>query len=247
MARSLAIGVISDIHGNSLALDAVLARIEELGADKIFCLGDLSMAGYDPNYTVEKVRNLPNVTIIQGNTDKLIVHYSAVVFSAVQAAANAMAHALRDDVKIMKKENIEFLRELPEKLEVVEEGVKICLCHGSPRRQDENLFPDTPLNVVAQAVASTDADLIFCGHTHLPCGFQLESGQTVVNVGSVGRPMQDNKTPVFAFLTICNDNGNKTFEIRHEFVPYDNEAAAKKVMERGFPYAQDLADMLRKK
>lgn len=238
------IAIISDIHGNSLALDAVLTRIEQLGADKIFCLGDLAMAGYDPNYTVERVRNLPNATIIQGNTDKMIVYYNEEVFSAVKSAIPSMAYGLKDDVRIMKPENIDFLRDLPEKLEVVEEGIKICLCHGSPRRQNENLFPDTPLDVVAQAISSTEADIIFCGHTHLPCGFQLDGGQTVVNVGSVGRPMQDDKTPVFGFLQIHND---KTFEIRHEFVEYDNEAAAKKVVERGFQSAKDLADMLRKK
>ncbi len=238
------IAIISDIHGNSLALDTVLARIEELGADKIFCLGDLAMAGYDPDYTVERVCNLPNVRIIQGNTDKMIAYYDEEVFSAVNAAISSMAYALRDDVKIMKKENIEFLRNLPEKLEIEEKGVKICLCHGSPRRQNENLFPDTPLDVLTAAVSSTDADVVFCGHTHIPCGFQLENGQTIVNVGSVGRPMQDDKTPVFGFLTI---HDNKTFEIRHEFVPYDNEAAAQMVIARGFPYCEDLAYMLRKK
>lgn len=235
-----------------MALDAVLTRIEELGADKIFCLGDLAMAGYDPNYTVERVCNLANATVIQGNTDKMIAYYDEEVFSAVKSAIPSMAYGLKDDVKIMKSENIDFLRNLPEKLEVVEEGIKICLCHGSPRRQNENLFPDAPLDVVAAAVSSTDADIIFCGHTHLPCGFQLDGGQTVVNVGSVGRPMQDDKTPVFGFLQIHNEiKGrspcDKTFEIRHEFVEYDNEAAAEKVIERGFPSAEDLADMLRKK
>ena len=235
------IAIISDIHGNSLALDAVLKRIEELGADKVFCLGDLAMAGYDPNYTVETVKNLPDVTIIQGNTDKMIAYYNEEVFSAVNAVASAMGHALRDDVKIMKKENIEFLHQLSEKLEVEVKGVKICLCHGSPRRQNENLYPDTSVGVVEGAVSSTDADLIFCGHTHLPCGFQLENGQTVVNVGSVGRPMQTDKTPVFGFLEI---HDNKTFEIRHEFAPYDSKAAAKKVIERGFEYCEDLAEML---
>ncbi len=238
------IAIISDIHGNSLALDAVLKHIEQLGADKIFCLGDLAMAGYDPNYTVEKLRKLPNIVIIQGNTDKMIAYYNEEVFSAVKSAASAMAYALQDDVKIMKPENINFLRNLPEKLELNEDGIKICLCHGSPRRQNENLFPDTPLDVVTAAVSSTDANLIFCGHTHLPCGFQLENGQTVVNVGSLGRPMDESKTPAFGFLTI---HGDKTFEITHEFVEYDREVAAKMVMARGFTHCEDLADMLRKK
>lgn len=280
------IAIISDIHGNPLALDAVLKKIEELGADKIFCLGDIAMAGFDPNYTIEKIAELEKsgkATVIQGNTDKLIAYYSDDIFELVKKAIPSMAYALQDDVKIIKPENIEFLKNLPEKLELriqknldfpknqvfqirpevcenparcgqpvagfetvpEESGLKICLCHGSPRRQDENIYPQTPINEVTEMVSSTDADIIFCGHTHLPCGFQIENakgkGQTVVNVGSVGRPMQEDKTPVFVMLQIYE---NKAFEITHHFAPYNNQLAYDKVMERGFSNCRDLANML---
>ena len=235
------IAIISDIHGNSLALDGVLNKIEELGADKIFCLGDLAMAGFDPNYTIEKIASLKNATAIQGNTDKMIVHYSDELFERILAAFPAMAYALQDDMKIITGENVEYLKSLPENLEVTENSVKICLCHGSPRKQDENIFPDIPLDVLEEMVASTDAAVIFCGHTHIPCGFQLVSGKTVVNVGSAGRPMQENKVPVFAFMEIFEDG---TFEITHHFAPYDNQAAYEKVVARGFSNCENLAKML---
>lgn len=257
------IAIISDIHGNALALDAVLKKVEELDAERIFCLGDLAMAGYDPNYTIEKMRELETLgtaTIIQGNTDKLIVNYSDEIFEIVENALNVMAQALKDDVKIIKPENIEFLRALPEKLELVEEGIerfrcaphtahaiKICLCHGSPRRQDENLYPDTAMETLEGATSATDADLIFCGHTHLPCGWQMENGKTVVNVGSVGRPMQEGanaKTPVFVLLEI---HENATFTVEHHFVPYNNQLAYEKVLERGFLHCEELAQMFIKK
>ena len=57
------IGIISDIHGNSLALDAVLDDFKRKGVEKVFCLGDLAMAGYDPNYTIETIKNIPNLEI----------------------------------------------------------------------------------------------------------------------------------------------------------------------------------------
>ena len=75
------IAIISDIHGNKLAFDAVLKSIKENECTKIFCLGDIAMAGYDPNYTIEKCMELQslmgrNFEIIQGNTDKFIANYS---------------------------------------------------------------------------------------------------------------------------------------------------------------------------
>lgn len=235
------IAIISDIHGNSFALDAVLKKIKELKADKIYCLGDIAMAGFEPNYTIQKIASFENAVIIQGNTDKLIVNYSNELFETVKSAFPAMAYALREDVKIIEKENIEFLNKLPERLEITEMGVKICLCHGSPNSQDENMYPQTPLEEISKMVNSTNANIIFSGHTHLPCGFQLENGQTVVNVGSVGRPMQENKTPVFCIMEIFE---NKTFEITHHFAPYNNQLAYEKVIGRGFSNCEVLANML---
>ena len=74
------IAVISDIHANTLALEAVLEQIDSIGVDKIFCLGDIIMAGYDPNGTAEKILNLKNLEIIQGNTDKMVTCYSEELF-----------------------------------------------------------------------------------------------------------------------------------------------------------------------
>ena len=113
------IAVISDIHGNKLAFDTVLDDIKENNCDKIFCLGDIAMAGYDPNYTIEKCMELQttmgrNFEIIQGNTDKLIAHYSETKFLEVNKKSSPMAHALANDVLIIKKENVNFLKNLPE-------------------------------------------------------------------------------------------------------------------------------------
>ena len=237
------IGIISDIHGNSLALDAVLKDFEIRGVEKVFCLGDLAMAGYDPNYTIETIKNLPNLEIIQGNTDKMIVEFDPEIINRVKDIPHGacMAHALIDDVKIIKKENIEYLASLPETKELELDDIKICLCHGTPRRQNENMFPDTPVNTVEEMVAGTNANLIFNGHTHLPCGFQLNSNKTVVNVGSVGRPMQEDKRPVYVLLETF---GEGKFQLTHHFVQYDNKKAYDKIIERKFPECEELANML---
>ena len=144
------IAIISDIHGNKLAFDAVLKNIKENGCDKIFCLGDIAMAGYDPNYTIEKCIELQttmgrNFEIIQGNTDKFIANYSTDLHSIIAEKSVPMANALQYDMLFIRKENINYLRKLPitkmVTLKYKKKTLRIQLVHGSPRRQDENIYP----------------------------------------------------------------------------------------------------------
>ena len=101
-------------------------------------------------------------------------------------------------------------------------------------------MPNMPIEQVEEILADTDANLILCGHTHIPCGYQTNKKQTVVNVGSVGRPMTQN--PVACYAIVNFDNGN--FEIKHKFVSYDKETAANIVKTRNFEGAEKLADLL---
>ena len=246
------IAVISDIHGNKLAFDTVLDDINKNECDKIFCIGDIAMAGYDPNYAIEKCMELQtsmgrNFEIIQGNTDKLIANYSDSCFSKLVSKASPMAYALRDDMLFIKKENVEYLRRLPENkmvpLEYKSKTLRIQLVHGSPRRQDENIYPSLTEEEVEEITGRSYADIIFCGHTHLPCGYVLSSGKHVVNVGSVGRSMIPNRMPVYVILKI-NENG--TFEIEHKFLNYDNKKVSRLIAQRGFKEVEKLAKMFLK-
>lgn len=239
------IAIISDIHGNKIALDNVLSSIEQNGVDKIFVLGDLAMGGYDPNYTIEKLFQLKetmgdNFEIIQGNTDKLIVNFTKEFYDNFYDKNPLMFSALAlDDVEI-KSENKKLLANLDEQKLVTVNGVKILLTHGSPRKQDENLFPDTPIETVEEATNNTNADVILCGHTHIPCGFSLNTNKTVVNVGSVGRSMTDDKMPIYLLMTI-NQNGEYSFE--HKKVYYDNKKVAEIIKKRDFKHSEEFSKL----
>ena len=234
------IACISDIHGNKIALDNVLDDIKKEGADKILVLGDLAMGGYDPNYTIEKIFSIENVEIIQGNTDKLIVNYSDEMYNSMYPKNPLMAGALKLDVVEIKNENKELLKNLPENKMVDIEGIKILIAHGSPRKQDENIFPDAPINEVEEMVKNSPCDLIFVGHTHIPCGFSLESGKTVVNVGSVGRSMTKDKMPIYLLMTV-NSDGSFSFE--HKKVKYDNKKVAEIIKNRNFKESLDFSKL----
>lgn len=239
------IAIISDIHGNKIALDNVLSSIEQNGVDKIFVLGDLAMGGYDPNYTIEKLFQLKetmgdNFEIIQGNTDKLIVNFTKEFYDNFYDKNPLMFSALAlDDVEI-KSENKKLLANLDEQKLVTVNGVKILLTHGSPRKQDENLFPDTPIETVEEATNNTNADVVLCGHTHIPCGFSLNTNKTVVNVGSVGRSMTDDKMPIYLLMTI-NQNGEYSFE--HKKVYYDNKKVAEIIKKRDFKHSEEFSKL----
>ena len=237
------IAVISDIHGNMDALDAVMTKIQNDGCEKVFVLGDYAMAGPEPSLTVDwffKKQTDKNFYMIQGNTDLMIAGYTDELYTNLKGQAPIMAEALRNDVMCLDSVQKNFLKNLPVQLQLEEEGVTILLVHGSPRKNNEDILPDTPLLEVEKMLENVDADVVLCGHTHLPCGFQTSSKKTVVNVGSVGRPFTTE--PKACYLQLTVSNGRCIFE--HKFVKYRKETAAEKLRRRPFAGANKLADML---
>ena len=234
------IAVISDIHANPLALDAVIEDINEFNPDKIFCLGDLILAGFDSNCVCKKILEFDNLEIIQGNTDKMVAYATDELIQKTKEAYPCMGYSLELDVKETDKKYIEYVKNLPEKRRVEINGLKIDLVHGSVRNQSENIYPDLDTKLVEEMVKDTDAELILCGHTHIPCGYSLNSGKTVVNVGSVGRSMTNDKMPVYLQLTV---DKNGQFFVEHRSVKYDNIEASKRILKRGFKNCSDLANM----
>ena len=238
------IAVLSDIHGNLLALESVLEDIQSKGCEKILFLGDYVLAGPEPVYTLNFCMSLSehdNVEMIQGNTDEMIANYSEEVYNNVAGGAPIMANALREDVSLLTDAQKTFLKNLPKQKSLTIDGVKILMVHGSPRRNNEDIMPDTPLSKVEEMVADADADLILCGHTHIPCGFQTNDKKTVVNDGSVGRPFTQTPNSCYAIITTL---GNGGFEVEHNFVEYDNIEASKTLSARTFEGADKLAQML---
>ena len=237
------IAVISDIHGNLEAINAVFGDIEANNCQKVFVLGDYAMAGPEPDkaidFFMQKSSN-ENFFMIQGNTDFMISNYSDELFKNIQSGAPVMAEALKNDVLILNNSQKEFLKCLPSHLEVEFEGVKFLLVHGSPRKNNENILPDTTLRELEEMIEGVKADVILCGHTHMPCGFQTESKKTVVNVGSIGRPFTPE--PKSCYLVINVINGECLFE--HRFVNYDNKQASQKLMKRSFDGCEKLAQTL---
>ena len=237
------IAVISDIHGNMEALKAVLDDIKNEGCEKIFALGDYAMAGPEPvetvNWFMENTQK-ENITMIQGNTDLMIADYNEELYNFISSKAPVMAEALKNDVTLLSNEQKDFFKSLEEQKLIEIEGVKILLVHGSPRKNNEDILPDISMDKLLEILEGVEAGIVLCGHTHLPCGFQIPNKKIVVNVGSVGRPFTPEPKSCYLKMTLIN--GKVVFE--HRFVEYNNEVAANKLRERNFNGVEKLAKTL---
>ena len=238
------IAVISDIHGNTYALNAVLDDIQAESCQKVFCLGDIAMAGAEPDKTIAQIQSMINddFIVIQGNTDKMIADFDMIPAITFTDDSAPMLNALKSDMELISDSQVKFLKNLAAQKEIEIFGKKILLVHGSPRRNNEDISPNLPIETVEEIISDTNADIIFCGHTHIPCGYQTNTKQTVVNVGSVGRPLTPNNVKCcYAILNIFEDG---SFEIEHKFVKYDNIKASNLLKARGYKGSDKIASLL---
>lgn len=236
------VAVISDIHGNMQALNTVLEDIQNENCEKIFCLGDLAMAGPEPVKAIETIKGLYDegkLELIQGNTDEMIANYDEFG-DKVKAAFPIMGNALENDVKIIPDDLKDFLKQLPAQKQMTIEGLDVLLVHGSPRKNDENILPEMSEEKIEEILADTKADVIFCGHTHMPCEYKTKNDQVLVNDGSVGRPFTDNPQACY----VLADFFDGKFEFTHKFLDYDKQAAADILSKRDFEGADKLAQIL---
>lgn len=197
------IAVISDIHGNLPAVDAVLADTRRRGADLVLCAGDLVGYGPWPAACVDLVREA-GIRSVRGNYD-IGVGFDlddcgcAYPTPAEQASGEV---GLRWTRMALDAERKAYLRELPAGLEVVSpDGRRLAaLFHGSPRRANEYLYGDRPLAAVQRALARVAAPIALCGHTHLPYVRTLPDARLLVNCGSAGRPKHGRPLATYAWL-----------------------------------------------
>ena len=203
------VAVMSCIHGNLAALEAVLADIDQQRAEKIFCLGDLVGYGPYPNQVVSKIREL-EIPTCQGCWDEDIVEglnaCECSYPSLLAEQRGKLAHEWTDQA--VTDETRTFLARLPLSLR----HDNLCFVHGSPHSQHEYLLSETHAFIALERVLSTGADVLFCGHTHIPYVRTLEQGRLQIRVVSKGTDVEqkDFSTPVRRII-----NAGSVGEPRH--------------------------------
>jgi len=229
--------ILSDIHANLEALEAVLA--EETQTDATLMLGDLVGYGADPNAVIDRLRALPATTFIRGNHDKV-----GAGIDSVRSFNHLARHAIEWTSATLTPERTEWLAALPRGPMIVDDLVEIC--HGSPFDEDVYIFDD--LDARRALVVSRRALCLF-GHTHLPAAFRLDNTfesialrreasfdltlttdvRYLVNCGAVGQPRDGDWRAAFGVL----DTETRVLTLRR--VPYDVATAQAKIVRAGLP------------
>jgi predicted phosphodiesterase len=233
----------SDVHGNCVALDAVLADLERLGVDSGIFLGDVVQGGPQPAEVLARLQKL-GWPVILGNADDFLL---SVPEDSPEPVTETQLEVRDWTLSQLDEAHLARIREFPAILEIeLDGGARLLACHGSPRSFDEVLLPETEPGPAYEA----DADIVAGGHTHLQWTRRLGSG-LFVNPGSVGlaydrhQPPEDFRaTPVAEYALLHAGPGGVAVEFRR--VPYDLDLLLAAASANGRPGADEYAGEWRK-
>jgi diadenosine tetraphosphatase ApaH/serine/threonine PP2A family protein phosphatase len=229
---------IADVHGNYLALEAVVADIRAQGIDEIVNLGDMASGPLDARRTMDTLMALDAVHVL-GNHDRYLIDRPPEKMGSWDRPAHAQ----------LEPKHLDWLRSVPPTRVYRDQ---VFLCHATPAHDEiywlETVLPDgtvrmASLDTIEKAAEGITQRLILCGHTHVARAVQLGDGRLIVNPGSVGSPGYRDIHPFphvieagtpdarYAILELADDAWRVTF--RH--VPYDHETMAALARQNGQP------------
>ncbi len=218
------LAVFSDIHGNSIALDAVVEDVQRQGGvDGWLVLGDLVAQGYDPIGVAERLNWLPKTTILRGNTDRYVwsrelPHWVTPERLESQIAAiqsHAWTHGCLSSAGML-----DWLKALPldQRFELPD-GTRVLCVHAAPGKDDgAQIDPSQSDEAIAAMLEGCEADLVLTGHSHWPSQRRV-AGVHAVNVSSVSNPLAPDLRAAYTLLE-ADASGYKVTQHR---VAYDLE------------------------
>ncbi len=207
------IAIISDIHGNLPALQAVLKDINTVyKADQIYCLGDLTDGAPWHNEVIELIQEL-NIPTIMGNHDERIAFDYAVHALSKHSLEeqDARLKTINHTKETIRHDNKQFLSGLVPDIRLDYDNLSCLLVHGSPRSNEEYIYEDHDESLLIQMFDETNSDVIITGHTHLSFIRSISThdrkDKLFINAGSLGRTKEKNGgKAVYLRLTI-NETG----------------------------------------
>ncbi|MDE3076186.1 MAG: metallophosphoesterase family protein [Chloroflexota bacterium] len=227
--------VISDVHGNLLALQAVLADIRDV--DLIIANGDLLAYGPRPAETLELLRSLPNVTFISGNNDRYLLERRWQQRPRDGWEAEALAN-LRWTAEDLGQEGLNEIERWPFQVRPPL-SAPVTVVHASPVADNVGMFPWTSDAQLQEQLRDVADGVVVCGHTHLLMDRQV-GARRIVSDGSAGFPFDRDIRPS---CVILDDSASLHVEVRR--VAYDVERAIVDLEQRAVPFAQVIAYQMR--
>jgi predicted phosphodiesterase len=209
-----ALALLYDIHGNAIALKAVLEDARRAGAERFLLGGDYALFGPWPSETVEVLRGVADTTWIRGNVDRWCA------FPDQAGPDDLLQRAIADCRAALGADTVAELGALEE--QIVLDGTRYC--HASPVSDLESFMPD-PGELDDELLGGASEPRIVFGHTHLQFRRRREDGIDLINPGSVGLPLDGDRRAAYALV-----REDATVELRR--VSYDHERSAAALSER---------------
>jgi predicted phosphodiesterase len=240
------LALISDIHGNLFAFDAVLEDIRRRKIEQILCLGDVVSSGPQPREALQRLREIGCPTVM-GNTDAWIVEPS------LREYPDLYGQNLQDieywSSQQLTEEDKAFLSTFQPTIEwPLSEQRTLLAYHGSPRSFLVGIVPTTPMEQLDECFADTTAQILVGGHTHQQL-FLRYRDKLVLNPGSVGMPLDrqrarreiEARNPPWGEYAILNSEGNQ-FSVELLRVLFDIEGFLALLSQRGMPHTEWLVN-----
>ena len=223
------VAFLSDIHGNAVALEAVLQDIREQSTEQIVVLGDLSYRGPEPKKCIELVQQL-QTHVIKGNADEWIVR--GIGQGEVPERVFEMMQREREwSLSRLELAEVQYLQHLPTEVHLSINDRTIHAFHATPHSLFEMVLPHAEDEVIKSNLMShSQSDITLYGHIHRSY-IRIVEGKMVINTGSVGLPFDGCAMASYSMIDI--DKAGITASIRR--VRYDLERVARQYQEAEYP------------
>jgi predicted phosphodiesterase len=239
------IALMSDMHGNCVALDSVLDDLRRDAVDRVVCLGDAVQGGPQPAEVVARLRELA-CPVVMGNADAWLLTGEE---TGAEGPATERMKAIRAwSLEQLSAEDRAFIKAFVSTVEVELPGGRPLLCfHGSPGSFDDIILPTTPDDEARRLLGDSGAAVFSGGHTHWP--HQRRLGDALfVNPGSVGfaydhnQPEENVQADHWAeYAVLSVDDGGGRFAVELRRVPFDVEAVVQRAFDAGMPEPEAFA------
>jgi putative phosphoesterase len=246
------IAILADIHGNSVAFDAVLADLDGQGpVDHVLIAGDFFAPGPDPRGVLDRLRQLPQARFLRGNTDRYLLKETYATVYGPDGWQGQLRRAFDWTAGQLGPAGRRFLADLPFCRVIRVGDSRLLAVHGSPRSDEEGLTTETSRAEFEAMNFDTSLGLLACAHTHLPMD-RVINGVRVINPGSVGLPFDGIPQASYALVSAGSrpQNGRtgtcpNAWRVELRRVAYDVEQAVTQFQTANHPAAEVGAFNLR--
>jgi putative phosphoesterase len=233
------IAFISDIHGNAIALEAVLEDVKKKKVDQIYVLGDLCYRGPEPKRVLELIRSL-QAEVIKGNADEWVVR-GVQKGEVPDQAFNIMNQEREWTVSQLDPSDLDYLKHLRTELHIQVNGLSIHAFHATPDSLFDVVLPHTEDDVIkTKFMSSSESDIYVYAHIHKPY-IRYINGKIVINIGSVGLPFDGVPKASYAIVEIEEENVRTSIER----VNVEIEKVVERYKEINYPNADMMIQIVR--